>query len=221
MKRTVALVPPLLAFSAAAFAQQGAPIPPELLALQRSDWGCEVLLCLANPNGPTAVSECRPPIERLWRHLARGRSFPTCNLASGPNGRSYASPGYSLYDSCPQGTTEAAQGQTVMLAAPMAASTTPTSYRSGVTTTYAQASTGYGYIGIGDGSTQSPFMSGDSGPPPAKVCVAGFRGTTTMGYGDSTYEVAMYDSIFVQQPQLSPRFIDVYIDNNVWHRVRW
>ena len=43
-----------------------------------SDWGCEVLLCLSNPGGPTEFSECRPPIERLWRHLAKGRSFPSC-----------------------------------------------------------------------------------------------------------------------------------------------
>jgi hypothetical protein len=44
------------------------------------DWGCEVLLCLANPQGPTAVAECRPPIQKLWRHLARGRAFPTCTF---------------------------------------------------------------------------------------------------------------------------------------------
>ena len=44
------------------------------------DWGCEVLLCLANPNGPTAVSECKPPIRKLWKHLAKGRPFPTCTF---------------------------------------------------------------------------------------------------------------------------------------------
>lgn len=223
MNKNIALLPLLAALAAPAFAQQvpTAIVPPALLALQRDDWGCQVLLCLANPNGPEAVSECRPPIERLWRQLARGKPFPTCNLASGPGGRSYASPGYSLYDACPQGTTEATPGQTVMLAGTMPATATPTSYRSGVASTYAQAGAGLGYIGIGDGGSQYTFANADSGPPPAKVCVAGLRGTTTMGYGDSTYEVAMYDTIFVQQPQLSPRFIDVYIDNNVWHRVRW
>jgi hypothetical protein len=44
-----------------------------------NDWGCEVLLCLSNPDGPTQYGECRPPIERLWSHLAKGRSFPTCS----------------------------------------------------------------------------------------------------------------------------------------------
>jgi len=43
------------------------------------DWGCQVLLCLSNPGGATQYAECRPPIERLWSHLAKGRSFPICS----------------------------------------------------------------------------------------------------------------------------------------------
>ncbi|MCK4207326.1 hypothetical protein J3U99_21425 [Brucella pituitosa] len=43
------------------------------------DWGCQVLLCLSNPGSPTEYVECRPPIERLWSHLAKGRSFPICS----------------------------------------------------------------------------------------------------------------------------------------------
>lgn len=43
------------------------------------NWACEVLLCLSNPGGPTEFAECRPPIHRLWKHLAKGRSFPVCN----------------------------------------------------------------------------------------------------------------------------------------------
>ncbi|MEO4002102.1 hypothetical protein [Mesorhizobium sp. CAU 1732] len=43
------------------------------------DWGCQVLLCLSNPGGATEFAECRPPIERLWSHLAKGRSFPICS----------------------------------------------------------------------------------------------------------------------------------------------
>jgi len=44
-------------------------------------WGCEVLLCMANPQGPTAASACVPPITRLWHHLGRGRSWPNCDEA--------------------------------------------------------------------------------------------------------------------------------------------
>lgn len=43
------------------------------------DWGCQVILCLSNPGGPTQYGECRPPIEKLWRSLARGHSFPACS----------------------------------------------------------------------------------------------------------------------------------------------
>lgn len=43
-----------------------------------SDWGCQVLLCLSNPGGPTQYGACVPPIEKLWERLALGGSFPTC-----------------------------------------------------------------------------------------------------------------------------------------------
>lgn len=43
------------------------------------DWGCQVLLCISNPSGATQYAACRPPIERLSSHLARGRSFPVCS----------------------------------------------------------------------------------------------------------------------------------------------
>jgi hypothetical protein len=46
------------------------------------DWGCQVLLCLADPRGPEAESECKPPIEKLWNALEHGKPFPTCDLNS-------------------------------------------------------------------------------------------------------------------------------------------
>ena len=57
------------------------------------DWGCQVLLCLSNPGGATEYSECRPPIERLWKHLARGGSFPICSGV----GFTATKPGYEPY----------------------------------------------------------------------------------------------------------------------------
>jgi hypothetical protein len=44
-----------------------------------SEWGCQVLLCLSNPAGPEAVSECVPPIEKLWDALEDGDPFPNCD----------------------------------------------------------------------------------------------------------------------------------------------
>ena len=52
---------------------------------QSSDpnWGCKVLLCLANPDGAEAVSQCVQPIESLWQALAHFEPFPTCNMVDG------------------------------------------------------------------------------------------------------------------------------------------
>lgn len=57
------------------------------------DWGCQVILCLSNPGGPTQYAECRPPIQKLWRELAKGHSFPAC---SGVGFRA-SRPGYEPY----------------------------------------------------------------------------------------------------------------------------
>lgn len=57
------------------------------------NWGCEVIICLSNPGGPTEFAACRPPIEKLWTHLAKGHSFPTCSGV----GFSASQPGYEPY----------------------------------------------------------------------------------------------------------------------------
>jgi hypothetical protein len=57
------------------------------LPLARADdWGCQVLLCLANPGGPEQYSQCVSPIEKLWSALRHGDPFPTCDFASGGSG---------------------------------------------------------------------------------------------------------------------------------------
>ena len=88
----------------------GAFLAGATLAANASDYGCKVLLCLANPNGPTAVAECVPPITQLWDDLAHFRGFPTCDMASGPQGGSYASQGLDYYNVCPVGMSELGDG---------------------------------------------------------------------------------------------------------------
>lgn len=44
---------------------------------------CTIALCLANPNGPTAVAECEPPIRYLMKRLAQGKSMPKCDMGGG------------------------------------------------------------------------------------------------------------------------------------------
>lgn len=47
------------------------------------DWPCTVALCLANPKGPTELTECVPPIRKLFKELARGHAFPHCDMNGG------------------------------------------------------------------------------------------------------------------------------------------
>lgn len=195
---------------------QAQGLPPGIPA-PTHDWGCEVLLCLANPAGPTAAPACVPPIQRLWRDLRRGRPFPSCRMAAGPNGRSYAQPGWSSYDPCPDGSSELPAGQFAELAAPMPATVLLT--RSGAASTYAAASPGLLYAGIGNGADGLPYRS--EAPPPVKVCVAGLRDTRSAWIGDAVAAVGRYDAVYVSPMQASARVIDVYVDDTFWHRVRW
>jgi hypothetical protein len=182
------------------------------------DWGCEVLLCLSNPAGPMAVAECVPPIRRLWRELARGHAFPTCAMATGPAGRSYARPTYGYYERCPEGTTELAAGEHAKLSAVMPA-TAPPAAPGGTPSSYAAARTGQTYTGIGSGDGYGQ-PSIDNAPPP-KVCVAGYRGSRQVFDGNEAFTVQRYDSVFVSPAQPSPRAIEVFIDDAYWQTVHW
>jgi len=62
-----------LALCTAGFITVAAPGPA-----YASDWGCQVVLCLATPGSPTRYAECVSPITKLWNVLAMGGSFPTC-----------------------------------------------------------------------------------------------------------------------------------------------
>jgi len=68
-------------------------------AARADDWGCTVLLCLANPGGATQYAACVPPVTKLWSHLKRGGAFPNCS-----GGGSSMSPlGYDPYEPCQDG----------------------------------------------------------------------------------------------------------------------
>jgi hypothetical protein len=173
-------------------------------------WGCQVLLCLSNPDGPEAVNECRPPIERLWDELQHGHPFPSCPTA----GSSYARPTSSYYDLCPAGTTEL----------PRALFGAAASAKRAV------------YAGIGEGGNAAEWMyngvNGTRAQMLPKVCVGRLVGQgmvylPTQG-GDQragssyrAYVVGYYDQLILLPAHGSPRVIDVFIDNARYKRVRW
>ncbi len=177
-------------------------------AANASDHGCKVLLCLANPNGPRAVSECRPPIDKLFRDLARGRPFPTCDLASAPGqkgSRSWAEQTMNWYDPCPAGTTALAPGSYAIQAGTLTT-------RPGVNTSI--------YVGVGEGAYQDEQYL-------QKTCVGTRVGTTSVyvnngqDEGMTMQSAAIYDRVVQLENARSPQAIDVYVDSQLYRRVRW
>lgn len=179
------------------------------------DWGCEVLLCLANPAGPTAVSACVPPIHRLWRELAKGHAFPSCTQATGPHGHSYAQLVNSYYDPCPAGSTALPVMAWAELVAPMSAALATT--RSGGTSAFRAAAVDGLYVGL---AAEDTWSSGDDARGP-KACVADHVEDRVEWSGDSSRTIGRYGTIWVAWPSTSPRAIDVYIDDAFWERVRY
>lgn len=190
---------------------------------ERADeWGCKVLLCLSNPSGPTAERECVPPIERLWDHLHRGGSFPTCQLSDGSGSAAagtYVRQRVTHYDPCPAGTIALAPGA-------RAASSQEAQQRRNrfgrdelYVATYATG------IGSGDGFWPQAVATGTAGLPP-KVCV-GTRTGTAWGEAPNddgtvaTVPVELYDRVVRLPAHASPRVIEVYVDNTLAQRVRW
>lgn len=69
--------------------------------------GCLVLLCFAAPSW-RAIPQCVPPITKVLRDLARGKPFPTCNMAGGGNSANHA--WASAPDYCPPQYTRVFDG---------------------------------------------------------------------------------------------------------------
>lgn len=162
------------------------------------DYGCTVLLCLANPKGPKAADGCASPIDRLFDDLKHGRAFPSCDMANAPSGSARAVHGTNYFDNCPMGTVALADGSYAM---------------------QGREAREY-YIGMGEG--QGGFI-GNQGQ---KVCVGKQIGQTAIGVhaddgGVNTIPVGIYDRIVTLSPNGSPRYIDVLINGQLYNRVRW
>ena len=63
-----------------------------LMALQlpaRAVDGCLALLCFAAPSW-SSIQHCVPPVQQVLSDLARGKPFPTCNMAGAGNSANHA-----------------------------------------------------------------------------------------------------------------------------------
>jgi len=182
------------------FASAAAPI-------HASDYGCKVLLCLSNPasnGGPKGVAECVPAINQLFHDLRKGRPFPSCDLADGNDGSSYARVVSDPYDPCPATFKPALPGSNVI---------------QGKRTLGNHTEGSRGYIVKKEPRlSEPPGREGQSLGP--RACVGRQVGAYHLGAYDDDSIVAVYDQV-IWQPAQTPRAVDVFINKALHQRVRW
>lgn len=192
------------------------------LPVHASDYGCKVLLCLSNPasnGGARGVPECVPPINQLYDDLKHGRGFPTCDMADGNDGTSWAQFVNDPYDPCPAPLVPAKQGDLVLQDTP------------------GQISYSGAYNVVNGGnvmSSQLPGIAQTSEPSyqanAPRACVGKLTGIcnyclVTMQKDNATppqqvqTSVNIYDKVVWQQWQ-KPGAVDVYLDRQFNQRVR-
>lgn len=159
-----------------------------------SEYGCQVLLCLASPKGPKQFVECHSPINQLYSDLRRGRSFPTCDEADGNSPGNFVRPAQEPYDPCPAGLTPASAGALV-----------------------GQDYHRSGGVGFPTNAGVSGSRNGDFGVG-ERACVGKYVGTYTTGSLDNTRMIDVYDQL-VWQSYKGYQAFDIYIDNKLFNRV--
>lgn len=171
------------------------PWTPQLA--RADDFGCKVLLCLADPRGPETEQQCVPPIEQMKAGLAHGDPFPTCDMGSQGQG-TYATQVYTPWNPCTAPLTSAPTGVYI------AVQSTVTS-------------------GNPNGFSNAQLSDGQM----AFACVGNLKAQTSMRLADdgdfrdgTNVAVNVYDQVLWETPQ-SPRAIDVYISGKFWQRYHW
>ena len=207
-------------------------------------WGCEVLLCLANPAGPMAAPYCVPPITKLFQALFKfpPDPFPKCNMAGAGNFAQHDPA--DVFEPCPTGTTALQAGALGMTSSALTAAQSQNPYRSLLTMpsnlgidsdtgsfvsapiatasntadgSVSEAGSAYAiFAGIGDGNQMR--FGGQS-----KVCVGPQTSTvnvlrSTRSRSSTVSPVGVYARVVLVQPNMRGAF-NVTIDNKSFARV--
>ena len=171
---------------------------------QASEYGCTVLMCLANPNGPKAAPYCVPFIDRLYDDLREGRPFPSCDDANKNNqGGTFAQQVNDPYDPCPEPLQPAAKNSHVLQGAPLPG-------KPGIGSTR--------YTVADHPQISEPNNSvNQSGQ---RACISKLIGSYHEGNRDDGYTVSIFDKVVWQKEQ-SPRAIDVFMNKKFHRRIHW
>ena len=184
------------------------------------DYGCKVLLCMANPNGPTAENECKPPIERFLREQAKKppEKKPTCEEAQPATMRF----GLRGFDACPADTSALGQGIPAIQLTPAVYKSMTTANPQGNRLEIFQPLTlPPGIViqtGIGEGQGIG-FLDGQA----MKTCVAKPLGTLTVNLegSESSTSLSVFEKIVTMAPPLSPRVLDIFINDQLYRSTRY
>lgn len=199
-----------------------ANFPADQLLTGDARWGCELLLCLANPNGWKSVSECRPPVEKYIKCSTRKHnkcSMPKCKQA-GPGNDAYRND--DVYDPCPllgEGYQEAPTGFLYSGQMPSGSG-----WRG---PTLGRGSSTYNY----NGEREDCDSDGNCTTYSSKACVKpdNYLGTAREPYtcydddGDrrTCYRTVKVYSEIKWQKEQSRRAIDVIIEGKLYNRVHY
>lgn len=208
----------------------GALMAGACMSAQADEYGCQVLLCMSNPNGPMAVQQCVPPVQKFLEGQAKDPKdpFPQCPESKGQAGMTQ---GVNPYDDCPSGTKALASGLEVIQGMPKPPSATTTSANTigrptkpgEVVMDASNVGTLVIYTGIGDGQGMRQAQG-------KKICTGTQIGTLTMRYGtnegidsDVRYvSYPAYDRIVTMDPvKGSPVYYEVQIKGSPSRRVRF
>lgn len=174
-----------------------------------SEYGCKVLLCLSNPaanGGPKGVAECIPPINQLFQDLRKGRPFPSCDIADGNDGSSYARVVFDPYDPCPPSLQPALPGSYVIQGQRLVDKGNPYENR-------------LNFKLKGDPIiSESLKIDGENTGP--RACVGKPVGSYHVETFEDRYSVVIFDRV-VWMVAKNPHAIDVFIKNALLQRVRW
>ncbi|MGY4837989.1 hypothetical protein [Burkholderia pyrrocinia] len=177
-------------------------------------YGCKVVLCILNPNGPwDEQTECAPAMDRLMDDLAHGRGWPGCSGSDMDLNQVW-----NPFDPCPDGTREAGRGEWVVEGTRKAGN-------GGIALPWVLSERNFNLKGKPERS-----YGGNYGTPGVRLACVGNRvgnfvtylqgsgGSASNGYRDDMESLSVYDKVIWQEPQ-SPFAFDVFVKGKLLKRV--
>jgi hypothetical protein len=187
---------------------------------QADEYGCKVMLCLADPKGPMAQDECKPPIRKFIEGQSKHprEPFPSCQEAAPAEMK----PTTRLFDACPDGTQTLDDGKfALLLDTPVYKQLADKSVflRNGQIFNMQPIELPAGMFvqtGIGEGERGYEAQRN-------KICVAKPLGPLLVSAGAEMQplDVVAYEQLVTMAPATSPRVVDIYISGKLYRSTRY